>query len=86
MTPEAVKQWNAIFRDVLITLLATFMLIYETVVAREPNAYIIGAGLTLLGAPFAIRLDTWRRRADDAAETADPTPLPDRDDRRRRSR
>lgn len=86
MSPEAARQWQAIFRDLVITLLATFMLLYETVFAKEPNAYIIGAGLTLMGAPFAIRLDTWRRKADDAEETANPAPLPRDNDRARRGR
>lgn len=64
MTPEAAKQWQLIFRDVLITILATFMLVYETVFVRDPNAYIIGAGLTLLGIPPALRADTWRRKGE----------------------
>jgi hypothetical protein len=64
VTPEAAKAWQAIFRDTVITVLAAFMLIYETVVAKDPNAYVIGAGLTLLGIPPALRLDTWRRKPE----------------------
>lgn len=66
MDPDALKAWQSIFRDVVITILASFMLVFETVFAHEPNAYIIGAGLTLLGIPPALRLDRTRRRnADD---------------------
>ena len=68
MTPEALRQWQAIFRDTVITVLAAFMLVFETVFADSPNAYIIGAGLTLLGIPPALRLDTWRRKADESAK------------------
>lgn len=64
MTPEALRQWQAIFRDLVIVVLAAFMLVYETVVAREPNAYIVGAGLTLLGIPPALRADSWRRKGE----------------------
>lgn len=64
MTPERVGAWQAIFRDVVITILAAFMLVFETVFAAVPNAYIIGAGITLLGVPAALRLDSFRRKAD----------------------
>ena len=83
MTPEGARQWQAIFRDFVITALATFMLVYETVFVREPNAYIIGAALTLVGIPPALRLDSWRRKADEAAANASQPPMPDRRDRRR---
>jgi hypothetical protein len=56
------REWQWIFRDTVITTLAAFMLIFETVFAASPNVYIIGAGLTLLGIPPALRLDSWRRR------------------------
>lgn len=62
MTPEALKEWQAIFRDVVVVVLAAFMLTYETVVAETPNAYLVGAGLTLLGIPAAVRADAWRRK------------------------
>ena len=68
MTPEAVRQWQSIFRDVVITLLAAFMLIFETVFRDSPNAYVIGAGLTLLGIPPALRLDRARSRKDNGGE------------------
>ncbi len=61
MDPDAVAAWQAILRDLLIVLLGIFMLVYETVFV-VPNAYIVGAGLTLLGVPPALRLD--RRRRD----------------------
>jgi len=64
MTPEELRQWQSIFRDLVVVVLAAFMLVYETVVAGTPNAYIIGAGLTLLGIPAAVRADTWRRKGE----------------------
>lgn len=65
MTPEALKAWQGIFRDVVITLVAAFMLVFETVFAAAPNAYILGAGLTLLGIPPALRLDRSRKNHGD---------------------
>jgi hypothetical protein len=62
LNPDAVNAWLSILRDVVITMVAAFMLIYETVVKATPNPYIIGAGLTLLGVPPAIRLDRLRRK------------------------
>lgn len=65
MTPQQWRTWQGIFRDVTITLVAAFMLVYETVVATDPNAYVLGAGLTLLGIPPALRLDRRRGRNGD---------------------
>lgn len=65
MTAEQWRVWQTIFRDVTITLVAAFMLIFETVVSHDPNAYIVGAGLTLLGIPPALRLDRKRRDHDE---------------------
>jgi len=61
LTPEQVRAWQEIFRDALICVVATFMLIWATVVQTSPNPYIIGAGLTLFGIPPALRLDKARR-------------------------
>jgi hypothetical protein len=72
MTPEAIRQWQAIFRDIVITLVAAFLLVYEAVVVVTPNPYIIGAGVTLLGAPAALRLDKGRRgKTGDAGDRED---------------
>lgn len=57
MDPKVVRDWVRILRDVAIVLVAGFMLIFETVFVRSPNPYVIGAGLTLLGIPPALRLD-----------------------------
>lgn len=66
MTPEQQwRVWQGIFRDVTITVVAAFMLIFETVVVKSPNAYIVGAGLTLLGIPPALLLDRRRRHGGD---------------------
>ncbi len=64
MSPEDFKAWQGIFRDLVITFLATFMLVYETVFIPNPNAYVIGAGLTLLGIPPALRLDKFRKKTN----------------------
>jgi hypothetical protein len=49
--------WVRIFRDGLIVVVGTFMLVFETVFAKTPNAYVIAAGLAALGLPPALRLD-----------------------------
>lgn len=61
MRPEDLNQWVAIFRDVVIVLLAAFILSYETVLISNPNPLLVGAGLTLLGFPAAWRIDSMRR-------------------------
>lgn len=58
---KAVREWVKIFRDLVITFTAAFMLIYETVEIASPNPIVIGAGLTLLGIPPALRLDAFFR-------------------------
>lgn len=65
MTPQQIRAWQAIARDIVITVVATFMLIFETVGSESPNPYIIGAGLTLLGIPPALRIDRARRSNTD---------------------
>lgn len=65
MTQEQLRAWQAIFRDVVITLVAAFMLLYETVFVASPNAVVIGGGLTLLGIPPFLRLDARRRSNGD---------------------
>lgn len=57
MTIDEWDVWVRIFRDALIVVVGTFMLVYETVFARTPNAYVIAAGLAALGLPPALRLD-----------------------------
>lgn len=64
MTPDTLKAWQPVIRDFVIVLVATFILIHETIVNSDPNAYLIGAGLTLLGAPAAIRADALRRKGN----------------------
>lgn len=69
LTPSIVRAWVAILRDVAIVAVAAFMLVFETVYAPEPNPYVIGAGLTLLGIPPALRLDSaFRRNGDNGAK------------------
>lgn len=66
-SPKVVREWVKIFRDVAIVVTASFMLVFETVFVASPNAYVIGAGLTLFGIPPALRLDeAFRGRKDRA--------------------
>ncbi len=59
-----IRAWQRIFRDLVIVGVGGFMLIYETVAAPVPNAYLIGAGLVMLGVPPALRFDERRRNGD----------------------
>ncbi len=60
MTPASAGQWQRILRDFVISGVATFILIHETVSGGDPNWSLILAALTLYGVPPALRLD--RRR------------------------
>ncbi len=62
MTPAAANEWIKILRDLATVALASFILVHETVAARSPNWELIGAGLTLLGIPPALRADEMRRK------------------------
>lgn len=63
MDLETLRAWQRIFRDFVIVLIGGFILVFETVVAKVPNPYLIGAGLAALGLPPALRLD--RSKEDD---------------------
>lgn len=63
-TPDEYRAWIGIVRDACLVVIGVFMLVYETVLVPNPNPYIIGAGLTALGLPSAIRLDA-RRKSED---------------------
>jgi hypothetical protein len=67
--------WRDIVRDALLFVLGGFMLVFETVFAANPNAYLIGGGLAALGLPPALRLDlrtsAARRRQDEDAPDED---------------
>lgn len=71
--PEIVRAWIRIVRDTLIVIIGGFMLIWQTVIAAEPNPLLVGAGLVLLGLPPALRLDEMFRppvaEEDDAGFT-----------------
>lgn len=54
-----------IVRDLAIVAVALFMLVHETTFSVSPNPYVIGAGLTLLGVPPALRIDRRRRPDND---------------------
>lgn len=55
--PDEYRIWIGITRDAILVAIGAFILIYQTVLAPNPNPYLIGAGLTALGLPSAIRLD-----------------------------
>lgn len=57
MSVESWDAWVRVTRDLSIVAVGCFILIYETVFASTPSIELIGAGLGLLGAPAAIRLD-----------------------------
>lgn len=67
MDRSTTDRWISRSRDILIVVVATFMLVFETVFARSPNAEIIGAGLALLGLPPFLRLDL-RTRSEKKAD------------------
>lgn len=63
MTPQGVQTWTRAFRDVFILGLGGFLLIYETLATGgNPNALLVGAGLTLVGVPPLLRLDEFLGR------------------------
>lgn len=55
--PDVYRAWIGIARDAAIVVVGVFMLLYETAFVPSPNPYVIGAGLTALGIPAAMRLD-----------------------------
>lgn len=63
MRPEDLNAWVTLFRDLVMVVLAAFILSYETVLISNPNPLLIGAGLSLLGVPAALRVDASRRKS-----------------------
>lgn len=61
MDPKAIREWQKIFRDLVIVLVGVFILIHETLTSGDPNIYLVGAGLAALGLPPALRLDQERK-------------------------
>lgn len=66
LRPEALADWVTVFRDLVMVVLAAFILSYETVLIDNPNPLLIGAGLSLLGVPAALRVDASRRKQQKA--------------------
>ena len=64
MDPEKVQAWQRIGRDVVCAVTGVFMLVHQTL-STTPNALIIGAALSLLAVPGALRIDERRRKASD---------------------
>ncbi len=64
MASQGVDGWITGFRDVLLVVVAAFMLVFGTIFVTNPAllALIIGGGLSAFGVPAALRLDSLRRR------------------------
>jgi hypothetical protein len=72
MDPVDWEAWVRVTRDVLIVLVGTFIMVFETVFAAMPSIELIGAGLALLGAPAALRLDNrWGDKRQSSGEDDD---------------
>lgn len=56
------RAWQRIFRDFVIVTVGAVMLLHEEFFSRDPNLYLIGAGLAALGIPPVLRLDEGRRQ------------------------
>lgn len=58
MQPENLSAWITIFRDVIIVVLASFLMIFAVVKIHEPTALglVLGAGATMLGVPPWLRV------------------------------
>jgi hypothetical protein len=62
MSDVAVKTVLNFIRDVAMIIVAAFILVHETVEnTNNPDPILIGAALTLLGVPAALRADAQRR-------------------------
>ena len=64
MQPETLAAWLPIIRDLVIVLLGAFLLTFGTLRIHDATVLgiVLGAGLTLLGAPAAFRVDAIRRK------------------------
>lgn len=68
MDPKVFKEWVSNFRDIATAALGSYMLYHEAQLPI-PNYLIIGAGLTLVGAPAVLKVDKIRRgKPDDPPE------------------
>ena len=67
------NEWVPIIRDLVIVILAAFLMIYGVIRVNDPTVLgiVLGAGLTLLGAPAAIRVDALRRRMNGGKDKDD---------------
>ncbi len=70
MQPETLKAWIPLFRDIIIVLLAAFMLVFGTTWVHDPTvlAVVVGGALALLGIPAALRVDAQRRQTQERAD------------------
>lgn len=70
MDPDAVRQWQRIFRDTVLVIVGAFLLVYGATSIREPTilGIVLGAGLTCFSAPPILRLRLDRSPNDDDRE------------------
>lgn len=67
---EDLSQWVTIFRDVVIVLLATFLMVFAVVKIHDPTALglVLGAGATMLGVPPFLRVRESAKQTNDSEE------------------
>lgn len=54
---EIIRAWQRIFRDTVIVMVGTFMLLYETVAVTNANVEILAAALACYGLPPLLRFE-----------------------------
>lgn len=67
MQPENLNAWVSIFRDVMLVLVGTFLMVFAVVQIREPTVLgiVMGAGATALGVPPWLRVRESARREEE---------------------
>lgn len=54
------RQWKLV-RDVIIVVVAVFILVHETLSSAAPDEKLLAVALLMLGIPAALRVDERRR-------------------------
>jgi hypothetical protein len=64
--PENLNAWVSIFRDVMLVLVGTFLMVFAVVTIREPTVLgiVLGAGATVLGVPPWLRVREGARQEE----------------------
>lgn len=69
MTPENVRIWQRIARDILTWALGLGIILFQAIAhPLDPNIPWIGTGLTLAGIPSALRINESRQNKDGVKE------------------